>query len=292
MILYFVSYYHNSFIIDVVKSHGIPVFGGIVESKVSISEYIKRNLDNINQVDILFIDYSILEDTNDSIVETMKSIRLIYPQMKIIFFASELTQGDELLNDVIEAGIYDIITKNNTTLDDMNYFRQQMQVCLQGKHIEDVQQYIVATEENPKAKRPKLFMSEKKLMLFVGALTLTSFLATSAVTFFVTKNIQCDLDTTRTLLLEKSEKIKQQVDEMKQNNQTVQNNDIEKKELEGMKKQVQQAQATLDQQQQQFLQDKSTYEQDKIKLQQEKVALEQAQKKLEEDKKAYKKKQE
>lgn len=109
MILYIVSHHFSQVICEASEECNLNILRAIVDSKFSFSQFLKQQLSQLQSANILLLDLSCLTDTDEEIIMTLTSFRLLYEESKVIVVAPNREVGDKLLSEIFSMGIYDII---------------------------------------------------------------------------------------------------------------------------------------------------------------------------------------
>lgn len=109
MILYFASYKNSEEIEAAVLESNKPVMEKKVVSDFDFLLFIKQQSDSLKTVDVLILDISAFSNSDDDILMSLRSYRMLYEKSKIIIIATKRDRGDRLLSEVFCLGIYDII---------------------------------------------------------------------------------------------------------------------------------------------------------------------------------------
>lgn len=124
MILSIVSFQYAEEINKVIEESNKPVLENMVVTGFDLLSYIKQQLDQLQQVSILIIDLSALENADEEIITAISNFRMLYETAKIIFIAPGRNKGDKLLSEIFCMGIYDIIPGDvnvENIADEVNY---------------------------------------------------------------------------------------------------------------------------------------------------------------------------
>lgn len=107
----------------------------MVENHFQLFKYIKSNVTKFGvDMEILIIDLSALDDSDEDVLNAIKTIRTLYDTVRIIIVAPTRIPGDRLLSDLFGLGILNIIATS-----DYFQLKQELIVCLseKGKGFKD-----------------------------------------------------------------------------------------------------------------------------------------------------------
>jgi hypothetical protein len=124
MVLYIVSYKNAEIVEKAVDDNKQAVLERKVDNNFCLSTFIKQQLTDFQPIDTLIIDLSALENADEEIINALSTFRMLYDKAKIIFIAEAREEGDPLLSEVFNMGIYNILAGNMDTdrlYDELNY---------------------------------------------------------------------------------------------------------------------------------------------------------------------------
>lgn len=140
MIFYIASYNFKEMIYEAVNASGLHVINSQIVDKFDLSDYLKHELSVFQMVTLLLLDLSSLSDSNEDLISSLASFRMVY-NARIIILAPEKVAGDPLLSEIFGLGIYDIIVTGGKTEDEIT---EEIKLSfLEGKSFKDSLQYRV-----------------------------------------------------------------------------------------------------------------------------------------------------
>ena len=110
MLSYIASNSIKDLIIDVCKELQITILSHIDE--VDFLQYIKETKVNFKLIKYMIIDLKSLEDTEEDQINAICYFKELYPNIRIIIFASGYDEQNIVLTTLYEKGIYNIINTN------------------------------------------------------------------------------------------------------------------------------------------------------------------------------------
>lgn len=123
------------------------IYGGSeTGSEIYLKKYVKENISSFEQTDIFLIDMNALKDTDEEVMQSIESLRIMDYDIRFIILAPYKTEGDKFLRDCFYAGIYDIIITDN-------YLEMSQQLAESfscGMRYKDALRFRDAVEENGK----------------------------------------------------------------------------------------------------------------------------------------------
>lgn len=133
MILYLCSYINSQAVSESIEETGEILLEGIVESRISLLEFINLNLDKFKNVKTFIIDLNVITDSNEEIIDCMNNLRVLEDYMKIIILANQRETGDSLLNELFSMGIYNITIEK-----ELEPLKEDVKYCINvGKAYKD-----------------------------------------------------------------------------------------------------------------------------------------------------------
>lgn len=110
MIFYIASYSYADDISVSVAESGKSVLDKKVVMQFDLALFMKQQMEQMQQVDVLIIDLSALNNADEDIIKALSSFRMLNDSARIIIISPEnRTRGDRLLSDIFCLGIYNII---------------------------------------------------------------------------------------------------------------------------------------------------------------------------------------
>ncbi len=155
MIFYISSQACNQTIGSTIAECGEIIIDYLVDNHLMLKRYMKENISKFSQeVNMLLIDISALDDSDEDIVDAINSYRMLYDESRIIIIAPNRTAGDRMLAELFALGIQNIIA---TT--DYLQMKSELMVCLskKGKSYKDalvfkeIKDTVAIIEEKKKA---------------------------------------------------------------------------------------------------------------------------------------------
>lgn len=149
MIIYIASHSNNTIINRAIEDSAGRIILPKVEINFNFTTFVKQQLEQIQMAKIFIIDISALSDSDDDIVMSLNSFRLINDEIKVIIVAPFKNPGDKLLNEIFAMGIYDIVTFESET--DKEKVIEEIAFCIQeGKKYKDSVIYKGGAERKDK----------------------------------------------------------------------------------------------------------------------------------------------
>lgn len=120
--------------------------GNEVGDGIDLKKFVKENITYFEQVDIFLIDTGALKNTDEEVMQSIESLRIMDYDIRFIILAPYKKEGDEFLRECFYAGIYDIIIT-----DEYLEMSQQLAECLgSGMRYKDALRFRDAVEEKQK----------------------------------------------------------------------------------------------------------------------------------------------
>lgn len=164
MIVYFSGNTFNQTIDSAIEESNELVFLKEIENEFDFAKYIKQNITQFAQVDIMILDISVFTNTDEEITKSIEMLRSMYDALRIIIFAAYREIGDDLLTNCFNMGIWNIITTN-----DYREIREELIQCItQGKTFRDALKYKEAKAEKVIVKHEIKKNVYKKLIAVAG----------------------------------------------------------------------------------------------------------------------------
>lgn len=139
MILYITSYRNSEIIAEAVEKSHQTVMDSIINDRVSLSDFVKTKLSNLQSLSHIVIDLQALIDDEKEIIKTIQSLRMVYDDKRIILMDLSRKKGDELLSQLFSLGIYDIISGMDG---DTEAIIDELMYCIEtGRKFKDSMQY-------------------------------------------------------------------------------------------------------------------------------------------------------
>lgn len=135
MVYYISSQVFQQTISTTLKEQNHVVLQSIVENHMLLYKYVKNNIAKFgSDIDTFLIDLSALDDSDEDILNAVKTLRTLHDTARIIIFASTRLPGDKLLSDLFSLGILNIIATS-----DYLGLKQELITCLseKGKSFKD-----------------------------------------------------------------------------------------------------------------------------------------------------------
>ena len=135
MVYYISSPVYQQTISSALKEKDCIIGDGFVDSHFLLAKYIKENIAKFSiSMDVLVIDISALDDSDDEVLKAIKSIRTLYDEVRIIIMAPTRLPGDKLLSELFGLGILNIIATP-----DYLKLKEELFLCLgdKGKSFKD-----------------------------------------------------------------------------------------------------------------------------------------------------------
>lgn len=115
---------------------------------IYLKKFVKENMLSFEQVEILLIDLTALQDTDAEILQAVDGIRVMDYRTRFIFLAPYKKEGDIFLKECFYAGIYDLIITDE-------YMEMSQQLALsitEGMRYKDALRFRDAVQEEVKTK--------------------------------------------------------------------------------------------------------------------------------------------
>ena len=112
---------------------------------IYLKKFVKENMMLFEQLDILLIDLTALQDTDAEILQVIDGIRVMDYRVRFIFLAPYKKEGDSFLKECFYAGIYDLIIT-----DEYLQMSEQLALCItEGMRYKDALRFrdAASTEE-------------------------------------------------------------------------------------------------------------------------------------------------
>ena len=163
MIIYLASPTFDQTIVSAIDETEQIVFSKIVEQDIDFAKYIKTNIAQFGQIDMIIVDLSACRNTDEEIIKAVEMVRSMYDSLRIIIFAAYKKAGDDVLTNCCNMGIWNIITT-----DDFRKIREELKECITtGKTFSQALKYIHAKPEvTIKHERKTVY---KKLIAVAGS---------------------------------------------------------------------------------------------------------------------------
>lgn len=167
MIIYIASHSNNTIINRAIEDSAGRIILAKIEINFNFTTFVKQQLEQIQMAKIFIIDISALNDSDDDIIMSLNSFRLINDEIKVIIIAPFKNPGDKLLNEIFAMGIYDIIRFDSET--DKEKVIEEIAFCIQeGKKYKDSVIYKGGAERKEKeavTKRGKKQVVTEKIVV-------------------------------------------------------------------------------------------------------------------------------
>ncbi|HIS62183.1 MAG TPA: hypothetical protein IAC14_08045 [Candidatus Scybalomonas excrementigallinarum] len=159
MILYITSFRNSEIIGEAVEKSSQTIMDTIVNDRESLVELVKTKLSQLQSPSHLLIDIQALTDTDDEILQAIRSLRMVYDDKKLIIVALEREKGDEFLSQLFAMGIYDLVTKEDSEP------VEEIMYCIDtGKKFKDSMQYQKEKEIEQTKEKEKVKVTEKVII--------------------------------------------------------------------------------------------------------------------------------
>lgn len=165
MIIYLANPTFDQTIAGAIEETEQIVFSKIVENDIDFAKYIKTNISQFGQIDMIIVDLSACRNTDEEIIKAIEMVRSMYDSLRIIIFAAYKKAGDDVLLECCNMGIWNIITT-----DDFREIREELIQCITvGKTFSQALKYKDAkTDVTIKHEKKKVY---KKLIAVAGSET-------------------------------------------------------------------------------------------------------------------------
>lgn len=165
MIIYLANPTFDQTIAGAIEETEQIVFSKIVENDVDFAKYIKTNIAQFGQIDMIIVDLSACRNTDEEIIKAVEMVRSMYDNLRIIIFAAYKKAGDDVLLQCCNMGIWNIITT-----DDFREIREELIQCITvGKTFSQALKYKDAkTDVTIKHEKKTVY---KKLIAVAGSET-------------------------------------------------------------------------------------------------------------------------
>lgn len=125
MVYYFCSPKYHPMIKKILNETDQLCVGNQVGEEIYLKKYVKENITSFEQIDIVLIELGALKDTDEEVMQSIESLRIMDYQTRFIILAPYKTEGDKFLKECFYAGIYDLIVT-----DEYLEMSQQLELCL------------------------------------------------------------------------------------------------------------------------------------------------------------------
>lgn len=161
MVYYFCSPKYQPIFNKILEETDQVCVGQEVGEDLFLKKSIKEKISSFEQVDILLVDMTALADTDEEIMQSIESLRILDYHTRCIILAPHKKEGDKFLKECFYAGIYDLITT-----DEYLQISEQLTLCLtNGMRYKDALRYRDAAEEEPAQET----MAVQKILVGVAA---------------------------------------------------------------------------------------------------------------------------
>lgn len=137
--------------------------GNEVGEDIYIKKYVKEHITLFEQIELFVIDMTALADTDQEVMQSIESLRVMDYKTRFIILAPYKKEGDEFFKKCFYAGIYDII---NT--DEYLEMSQQLTLCISsGMRYKDALHF---RDADPGDEQKQESMAVQKILIgIVGA---------------------------------------------------------------------------------------------------------------------------
>ena len=133
LVTYISSEAYANIIASTIKEQEIMSLNPAVSNDFFLNKYVKENLADFTNLDKIIIDLSALKDLDEEVISALDGIRYLDGSMQIIIFAPNRREGDPLLTQIFQMGIYNIICS-----EDYQVIGKELAYCLTtGKGYKD-----------------------------------------------------------------------------------------------------------------------------------------------------------
>lgn len=152
MIFFISSIRNQNLISQVIHECNEKVLDQICMEHFNLSRYVTTNIQIIGSIEMILIDLTACEDSDDDIVHALESIRIVNDKIRIIIVDPTRYEGDAVLAKCFASGIYDLIVT-----DDNVEFKEDLKFSItHGRQYKDstsFQNYIPYSEYEKKKKQ-------------------------------------------------------------------------------------------------------------------------------------------
>lgn len=99
--------------------------GNQTGEEIYLKKYVKENITSFEQIEIFIIDLCALKDTDNEVMQSIESLRIMDYKTRFIILAPYKKEGDSFLKECFYAGIYDLIVT-----DEYLEMSQQLTTCI------------------------------------------------------------------------------------------------------------------------------------------------------------------
>lgn len=134
MIFYLSNYVLDEVISELIEENELKLLNKVIVDKVNFEHFIKQQANVLQSTSIFLIDTGCLSNSDEELISTLSSTRLLYDDCRIIVIVNDLN-NPMLLSNIFNLGIYDIIVKNDSqSVDDeiinLSHLKQKLKKAL------------------------------------------------------------------------------------------------------------------------------------------------------------------
>ncbi|GEM_PF-3539934 len=139
----------ESAIYEIQMEHTISIGEPILSNSIDLLQEVKSNLCKNKDIDTLILDLSVITNEDDEIVKALRTLRYYNDDCKFIIIATERSIGDVLLSDLVDLGIYNIITEDDELITKIKDY------TINKATLKDASIYKIIDEEEETGKKKK-----------------------------------------------------------------------------------------------------------------------------------------
>lgn len=167
MIIYIATHGNNRIITEAVDEANEQILKGYVEAEFDLKNFVTNEMEKLSIADTFIIDLSVLKDSEQQIIDTLNSYRLLNDSKKIIVLAPYKKEGDNILSEIVSLAIYNLVVYDEDS--DMDEVKEDLVYCLrEGKRYKDSIKYKNTNVQNAKKEivkeKAKTIVKEKVII--------------------------------------------------------------------------------------------------------------------------------
>lgn len=144
-------------IYELQMDHNIFVGEPIKNNSVDLLREVKSSLCKNKEISTIIIDLSVIINSDEEIIQAIKTLRFYNDQCKFIIIGLERSIGDTLLNNIVNMGIYNIITNEDELISKISEY------SIQEASYKEASIYQIQEEEENKENIAKKFRAKTKV---------------------------------------------------------------------------------------------------------------------------------
>lgn len=125
MIFFIASTKKQNLISQVIYECEEKIIDQVCAERFNLLRYVTSNISMIDSVDIMIVELTACENSEDDILQALESIRIMNDKIRIIVCDETRYEGDKLLAKCFATGIYDLIVT-----DDNVEFKEKLAYCI------------------------------------------------------------------------------------------------------------------------------------------------------------------